>query len=102
MSAPENVRQADPGQAFPDPHIDVVQRASLDPNQNLVLARLGIGHIFVAQNFRTTEFVDADGFHGSSDRNSTYHRSISKSHFGPSRMFTDHRQGNDLPTKCRY
>jgi hypothetical protein len=45
----------------------VVQSASLDANEDLVLTRLGVGYIFVAQNFRTTEFVDANGFHRSSE-----------------------------------
>ena len=60
----QDVRQLHSGQTFADPQIDVVQGAGFDPDENLVPARLGIGHIFVAQNFRTTEFMDADGFHG--------------------------------------
>ncbi len=71
---PQNVRQGHSGQTFADPEIDMVQGAGLDADQNLVLARLGIGHIFVAQNFRTTEFMDADGFHRSSAMKSNYHR----------------------------
>src|SRR6185369_16968435 len=62
-----------------DPEIDVIQGAGFDPDQNLVLTRPGIGHVLIAQNFRTTEFMDANGLHGSSEMKSNYHRRISKS-----------------------
>jgi hypothetical protein len=71
---PQNVGQGHPGQAFADPEIDVIQGAGSYANQNLVLTRPGIGHVLIAQNFRTTEFMDANGLHGSSEMKSTYHR----------------------------
>ena len=63
----QDVRQLHSGQAFADPQIDMVQGTGLDADENLVLPGLGVGNIFVAQNFRTTEFVDANGFHRSSE-----------------------------------
>ena len=36
----------------------------MDANEDLVFAQLGIGHIFVLENFRSTEFMNANGFHG--------------------------------------
>jgi hypothetical protein len=43
----------------------MIQGASSDPDENLVLARLGVGNVFVAKNFWTTEFVYTNGFHAS-------------------------------------
>ena len=60
--AAQNVRQLHAGQSLAHPDIEMVHSASFDPDQNLVLARLRIGDIFVAENFRTTEFVHANGF----------------------------------------
>src|SRR5207237_3812339 len=71
--AAQSVRQADPGETLADPNIKMVQRASSDANQHLIVARFRIRNIFVAQNFRTAEFVNADGFHVSSDTKSNYH-----------------------------
>src|SRR5580700_8601687 len=41
----------------------MIQGACLDADQNLVLAGLRVRDVFVAQNFRTAELVDADSFH---------------------------------------
>jgi hypothetical protein len=70
--AAEDVGQIDAGQSFADPHVEVVQGAGADADEDLVFARLGIGDIFVGENFRTTELMETDGFHGgSSDLNPT-------------------------------
>ncbi len=66
----KDVRQIHSGQSFANPQIDVVQGAGFDADQNLVLAWLGIRYVFVAQNLRTTEFMDANGFHRSLRRKS--------------------------------
>jgi hypothetical protein len=41
----------------------MVQGASFDADQDLVFARLRVGNVFVAKNFRASEFVNANGFH---------------------------------------
>jgi hypothetical protein len=88
----QNVWQGHPRQTLADPKIDVVESAGFDANQNLVLPWLGIGNVFVAQDFRTTEFMDADGFHGSSEMKSSYHTVFKESQFGIWSMFINHRQ----------
>jgi xanthine dehydrogenase accessory factor len=62
--AAENVREFDARKSFADPNIKVVHRAGAHAHKDLVFARLWVGDVFVAENFRPAEFVDADGFHG--------------------------------------
>ncbi len=90
--SPQNVWHGHPRQAFADPKIDVVESAGLDANQNPVVPWLRIRHILVTQDFRTTEFMDADGFHGSSEMKSNYHTVFKESQFGTWSRFTNHRQ----------
>src|ERR1700674_457004 len=59
------MRQVHARQSLAYPNVEMVHRASSDPDQNLVLARLRVGDVFVAENFRTSKFVDANGFHES-------------------------------------
>jgi hypothetical protein len=63
--AAQNVRQVYSGKSFAHPDIEMVHGASFDPDQNLVLAGLRVGNVLVAKNLRTSEFVDANGFHAS-------------------------------------
>jgi hypothetical protein len=51
--------------SFPHPEIEMVQGASPHADEDFILPRLGVGHVFVAENLRATEFVNAHGFHGS-------------------------------------
>src|ERR1700687_4005638 len=44
----------------------MVQRASADTDEDLVLARLRIGNFFVGEDFGSTELMNAHGFHGHS------------------------------------
>ena len=64
--AAQNVRQANPGQPLAHPEVEVVHGASSHANKHLIFAGSGIGDIFIAQNFGTAKFVDADGFHRTS------------------------------------
>jgi hypothetical protein len=41
----------------------MVQRASANADEELVFSGFMVWDVFVAQDFRATEFVDADGFH---------------------------------------
>src|SRR5690348_10081049 len=41
----------------------MIHGASAHADEDLVFAELGIGSVFVAQDFGTTKFVNADGFH---------------------------------------
>jgi hypothetical protein len=43
----------------------MIQRACSHANQNVVFAQFGIRGVFVFQNFRATELVEADCFHDS-------------------------------------
>src|SRR5262249_5438827 len=61
--APGNVRQLHAGKPLAHPEIEVLHGASFHTYENLVFARLWIGNIFVSQNFRAAEFMNADGFH---------------------------------------
>ncbi len=73
------MRQVYARQSFAHPDIKMVQGTGLNANQNLVFSGLGIGDIFVAQNFRPTEFVQTNSFHayGSSEtKTSTVANSI--------------------------
>jgi xanthine dehydrogenase accessory factor len=58
------VWQIHPGQTFSDPEVEMVHGTGFDPHQNLIFSQLGIGNIFIPENFRATEFVEANGFHG--------------------------------------
>src|ERR1700739_3526344 len=64
--AAEDMRQVDTGQSLAYPNIEMIKSTGPDADENLVLARLGIGDILVDENFRATEVMDADGFHGDS------------------------------------
>jgi len=61
--AAENMRQLHPGQSFAYPQIKMVQRAGANSNQHVVLAQDGIRHLFVLQDLRPTELMNADCFH---------------------------------------
>ena len=75
--AAQNVRQFDAGQALTYPEVEVVHCASLDADQNLILARLRIRNIFVAQNLGTTEFMEANGFHEQPSRTKLSQEAVS-------------------------
>src|SRR5208282_2173150 len=62
----EDMRQVNAGQSFAHPYVEMVQSARAHADEDLVFARLGIGNVFVGQNFRPTELMNADGFHGGS------------------------------------
>jgi hypothetical protein len=64
--AAENVRELHAGQSFAHPHIQMIQRAGTDTNHHLILARLRFRNIFIGQNFRTTELMNAHRFHKTS------------------------------------
>ena len=57
------MRQLYPWQSLAHPKVEVIHGTGFDADEYLVLARLRVGNIFVAQDFRTTKFVNADGFH---------------------------------------
>jgi len=69
--AAKDVRQFDPGQAFAYPEIKVIHGAGAHADEHMVFAELRVGSVFVAQNFRPTEFVNANGFHDSLRDNAT-------------------------------
>ena len=58
-----DMRQLDAGEPFADEQIEVVERACLHSNQNLVFAKLGLSDILVLQDLRPAELVEACGFH---------------------------------------
>jgi len=61
--AAEDVGQVHAGESFADEDVEVVESAGAHAYEDLIFARLGVGDIFVGENFRTTELMDADGFH---------------------------------------
>ena len=61
--AAQDVRQLDPGESLADPEIEMIQGAGFDADQNLVFARLWVGDIFVAKDFRPAKFMETNGFH---------------------------------------
>ena len=61
--AAQNMRKIDAGQALAHPYVKMVQRTGFHTDQHLIFAWLWIGDVFVAKNFRTTEFVNANRFH---------------------------------------
>src|SRR3984893_8749858 len=63
--AAQNVRQLHARQSFSHPEVQMIQRAGSHSHQHLVLARLWIRYIFVSENFRTTELMNANRFHES-------------------------------------
>ena len=63
--AAEDVRRLDAGQSLAHPHIQMVQRARPYPQQHLIFTRLGIGNIFINQNFWPTKLMNADCLHRS-------------------------------------
>jgi hypothetical protein len=44
----------------------MVQRARAHADEDLIFARLGIADVFICENFRSTELMNANGFHGDS------------------------------------
>src|ERR1019366_7695457 len=44
----------------------MVQRARAYTDEDLIFARIGIGNVFVDEDFRSTELMNANGFHGRS------------------------------------
>jgi hypothetical protein len=63
--AAQNVRQLHTWQSLAYPDIEMIQGAGFDSDENLILAWLRVGYVFVAKNFWATEFVYANGFHAS-------------------------------------
>src|SRR5579863_1781367 len=63
--AAKNMRQVHARQSFAHPHIEMIQGASAHPHQHFIFSRLGIGHVFVSENFGPTELMNANGFHKS-------------------------------------
>ena len=57
------MRQVDSRQSLPHKNIEVIQSARSSTDQDLIFTRLGIGHVFVGENFGSTELMNADGFH---------------------------------------
>ena len=51
-----------------------------DADQHLVFSRLRVGYIFVSENLRPAEFVNANGFHGCSVQGTEY---TAKIRYGP-------------------
>ena len=41
----------------------MIQRAGAHAHQHLIFARLCVGNVFVGEDFRSTKFMNADGFH---------------------------------------
>jgi hypothetical protein len=62
--ATEDVREFDARKTLTYPEIKMVQGASANPDEDVILAELRIRGIFVTKNFGTTKFMDANGFHG--------------------------------------
>jgi hypothetical protein len=60
------VRELNAGQSFTDPEIKMVECTGANANQNMVFTQLGLGSVFILQDLGSTEFVNADGFHGCS------------------------------------
>src|SRR5215831_4302140 len=54
-----DVRQLDARQSLADKQVQVVQRTSLYPNQDLVFPGTRIGNVFVLEDFWTAELVEA-------------------------------------------
>ena len=62
----EDMRQLDSGHSLADPDVKVVHGAGFHAHQDLIFSRLRVRNIFVAEDFRPAEFVNANSFHGSS------------------------------------
>ncbi len=50
-------------QPLPDPDVQVVQRCSPHPDENLARTRLRIGHVLVAEHLRSAVLVNDDRLH---------------------------------------
>ena len=61
--AAQDVRKIDAGEALANPYIEMVHGAGLDTHQHLISMGLWIRDVFVAKNFGTAEFVNANRFH---------------------------------------
>ena len=72
MSLPRMCGSFTPGSPLRTHRSRWFRAQALHADQHLVLTRLGIGNIFVAKNFRTTEFVNANGFHCVLPRSTLY------------------------------
>ncbi len=62
--ASEGVRQLDAGKSFANPQVEVVESAGANADEDVVFAQDWIGDLFVPEDFRSTEFMHANGFHG--------------------------------------
>jgi hypothetical protein len=62
--AAEGVREVNAGQASTYPDVEVVQGARAHAYEDLIFTRLGIGDVFVGEDFGSTELMNANGFHG--------------------------------------
>ena len=61
--AAENVWQLHSRKTLAHPDVEMIQRTGAHSNQHLIIADLWIGHIFVSQNFRPAELMNADSLH---------------------------------------
>jgi hypothetical protein len=64
--ASEDVRQVNSRQSFAHPEVEVVQGACPHADEDLIFTRLGIGDIFVGEDFGSTELMNANGLHDGS------------------------------------
>jgi hypothetical protein len=60
----QDMGQVHTGQSLAHPYVEVVQSARTHPYEDLILAWLGIGDVFIDQNFWSTELMNANGLHG--------------------------------------
>src|SRR5262249_44681331 len=60
-----DVRQLRSGDAFADPEVKVVHRASPDAHQHLVFAHSRVGDLFILQNLGLAELMKAHSLHWS-------------------------------------
>ena len=61
--AAQNMRQFYARQSLADPDVEMIEGACLHPHQHLIFARLRIRHVFVHQDFRPSELMNANSFH---------------------------------------
>jgi hypothetical protein len=85
--AAEDVRQFHARQTLAHPHVEMIERAGFHPHQHLILARLRVRDVFVRQNFRATELMNANGSHKAS---------LLRSNSGPSHKRTAWRDWHCL------
>jgi hypothetical protein len=61
--AARDVRKLYAGESFANPKVEMVHGARFDPDENLILAWLGVGDVFIAEDFGASEFVNDSSFH---------------------------------------